>query len=70
MRTLTAILIVILSALTLRANDHELPTQAPLIKGMDREAATAYCDSMPIRDPEGMYFWPEKGSVVLLRACR
>lgn len=68
MRT-AIIALALLAALSLRAHTPQPPDKAPLIHGMDLQAAKAYCDSMPIRDPEGIYVWPEKGSLVLIRTC-
>ena len=47
---------------------HNIPDKAPIIPDMDLKAAKAYCDTTPIRDPEGIYIWPANGEVVLLTA--
>ncbi len=65
----TLIALALLATLCLQAHNPQAPEKAPFIHGMDLQAARAYCDSMPIRDPEGIYVWSEKGAVVLLRAC-
>lgn len=63
------IALALLAAINMLAHTPQVPDKAPFIRGMDLDAARAYCDSMPIRDPEGIYVWPEKGAIILLRAC-
>lgn len=37
-------------------------------QGMDYDSAVHYCDSVPLRGPEGIYVWPDRGAIVLVRA--
>jgi len=67
-RTLFTIITFLTISLSAYAQNHDIPKQAPFIAGMDALAAKKYCDTAPIRDPEGIYLWPEHDATILIRA--
>lgn len=68
MRTLIIALLISLIAINIHGQSHNIPETAPIVSSMSTESAKAYCDSAPLRDPEGIYIWPESNSLVLIRA--
>lgn len=70
MRTLTTTILTLAAMASHAATPHRPPSQAPFIPDMDMQTAKAYCDTAPIRDPEGIYLWPGQHGLVLLKACR
>lgn len=65
-RFLSAIILA-LSALSLYADRTDVPKLAPIIKGMDLQQAKSFCNSHPLRGPMGIYLWPDKSVLVLVR---
>ncbi|MCM1005239.1 MAG: hypothetical protein NC402_02960 [Prevotella sp.] len=49
-------------------DEHNVPSTARVYPNMDMAAARAYCDSTALRSPEGIYYWPDRNVVVLVRA--
>lgn len=70
LRILTCLFLSLWCCAHAMAQKHNVPPQAPFIEGIDSRSAKAYCDSTPIRNPEGIYLWPEHDASVLLRAIK
>lgn len=50
------------------ASAQNIPPVAPTHRFIDYNRAMQYCDSTPMRGPEGIYIWPDNASTVLIRA--
>ena len=44
-----------------------VPETGKVYTAMTAQGARDYCDTNPIRDPEGIYLWHERGATVLVR---
>lgn len=69
MRNLLSIISLLICVSAAQAQLPGPPAHAPFTPGITANAAKNYCDTVALRAPEGIYVWPEKGAVVLIRRC-
>lgn len=58
---------ILFLSLAAAAGTPTVPEHAPYHADMNYDAAKTYCDSAPLRGPEGIYSWPDAGALVLVR---
>lgn len=62
--------LMLLAVIPVFARKPAVPDSGKVYTDISMKAAQTYCDSVALRGPEGIYVWPERNAVVLVRTSR